>query len=198
LQILHDKPIKHNKENMKKIIFAILPAVALFASCANDGGAPSQAELDAKVKARVDAAIDQAKTDCDARIIQSSQLRADSIIGARNAPKPQPAVVPVEKPAAPAKAAAPAPAKPASKPVAKPAPPAKPAAPKPTSNTNRPGSNQSQNTKPASNTSRPGSNQAKDENTKPASNTSRPGSNQAKAEEKAAPVSNTSRPGANK
>ncbi len=185
---------------MKYTKFLMIPVIAAaFASCG--GGvdiAAQEADINAKVEAKVAATKNQLKADCDARVGLAGQLRADSISAARTAKKAPPVVAIAPKPvAAPVAKTAPAPvAKPAPTPVKKPVAVKKPepAPVKKPSNTTRPGSNQA--TKPVTNTNRPGSNQA----AKPATNNVRPGSNEGadKGEEKKAPATNTNRPGANK
>jgi hypothetical protein len=77
---------------MNKLAIYILPAVALLASC---GGAPTvdQAALDAKVNAKIKMSQEQQKTSCDAMVIQTAQMRADSIKTARTA-----VIAPIAKP----------------------------------------------------------------------------------------------------
>lgn len=102
---------------MKKLSFLIIPATAMFfVACNTEAPAPSQADIDAQVEAKVKAATDQLKAECDSRIMAAAQLKKDSILvkmGSKPAPAPAP------KPA-------PAPTKPPVKPV-KPTPPPPPA-----------------------------------------------------------------------
>ena len=158
---------------MKKLSFLIIPATAMFfVACNTEAPAPSQADIDAQVEAKVKAATDQLKAECDSRIMAAAQLKKDSIL-VKMGSKPAPAPAPAPKPA-------PAPTKPPVKPVKPtPPPPPPPAPPKNPSNTTRPGSNEGA-TQPANNKVRPGSHESAD---------------QQKAENKS---SNTSRPGANK
>ncbi|HNF70912.1 MAG TPA: hypothetical protein PLP34_00765 [Chitinophagaceae bacterium] len=69
--------------NTQKYILATLAALSL-AACATEPKGPSQTELDAQVEAKVKAATDQLKADCDARIMQAAQLQADSLFNAQN------------------------------------------------------------------------------------------------------------------
>ena len=156
---------------MKSIKYIIVPALAafMFTACNNEVKGPSQADLDAQVEAKVKSATDQLKSECDARIQQTAQMQADSIVAKAAGKKVTPAPAPKPAPA-PAAHTTPAPKHTTPKTT-------KPVAP---SNTVRPGSNQS-NTKPANNHNRPGSNEA-----------------QQQAAKNEAPVSNTRRPGANK
>jgi hypothetical protein len=77
---------------MKTYQYLWVPALTglLFAACNNQVQGPSQAELDTQVEAKVKAATDQLKSDCDARILQAAQLQADSMM-AKAAPTPAPA-----------------------------------------------------------------------------------------------------------
>jgi len=67
---------------MKSLKYLLVPALTglLFAACNTAPQGPSQAELDAQVDAKVKAATDKLKTDCDARIMQAAQLKADTIL----------------------------------------------------------------------------------------------------------------------
>jgi hypothetical protein len=67
---------------MKSIKYIITPALAafLFTACNNDVKGPSQADIDTQVEAKVKAATDQLKADCDSRIMQAAQMKADSIL----------------------------------------------------------------------------------------------------------------------
>jgi hypothetical protein len=107
---------------MKKLSFLIIPATAMFfVACNTEAPAPSQADIDAQVEAKVKAATDQLKAECDSRIMAAAQLKKDSILvkmGSKPAPAPAP------KPA-------PAPTKPPVKPVKPTPPPPPPPAPAP-------------------------------------------------------------------
>jgi hypothetical protein len=92
---------------MKKNLLYILPAVALFASCGG-GATVDNAALDAKVNALVKNSTEQLKTNCDALVSTTSQMRADSILAVKNAKANMP--VAVAKPASPVTPAAKAPA----------------------------------------------------------------------------------------
>ena len=67
---------------MKTIKYIITPALAafIFTACNNEVKGPSQAEIDTQVEAKVKAATDQLKADCDSRIMQAAQMKADSIL----------------------------------------------------------------------------------------------------------------------
>jgi hypothetical protein len=98
---------------MKKNILYILPAIALFASCGG-GATIDNAALDAKVAAQVKSTTDQLKTNCDALVATTSQMRADSIMAVKNAKANMPVAVPAPKTspaAAPAKPTAKVPVK---------------------------------------------------------------------------------------
>jgi hypothetical protein len=119
---------------MKNYII-LFSGLALLASCG--GGAPTAPAadvLEAKVNAKVQQTVDQLKTDCDARVIQTAQMRADSLIAVRGAAAAAKAAVkPVEAksttvivkdPKATVKAPVKAPVKPTVKAPAKPLTPA--------------------------------------------------------------------------
>jgi hypothetical protein len=98
---------------MKKNLLYILPAIALFASCGG-GATIDNAALDAKVAAQVKSTTDQLKTNCDALVATTSQMRADSIMAVKNAKANMPVAVPAPKTspaAAPAKPTAKVPVK---------------------------------------------------------------------------------------
>lgn len=88
---------------MKNLKYIIVPALAafMFTACNNEVKGPSQAELDTQVEAKVKAATDQLKADCDSRIMQAALMKADSMI-AKTAGKKVAAPVAAPKPAAPA------------------------------------------------------------------------------------------------
>lgn len=67
---------------MKKLQYIIVPALAglFFTACNNEPKGPSQAELDTQVEAKVKATQDQLKADCDTRLMQAAQLKADSML----------------------------------------------------------------------------------------------------------------------
>lgn len=67
---------------MKSFKYIVIPALTgiLFAACNTEPKGPSQAELDTQVEAKVKAATDQLKADCDSRIMQAAQLQADSLL----------------------------------------------------------------------------------------------------------------------
>jgi hypothetical protein len=79
---------------MKKLSFLIIPATAMFfVACNTEAPAPSQADIDAQVEAKVKAATDQLKAECDSRIMAAAQLKKDSILvkmGSKPAPAPAP------------------------------------------------------------------------------------------------------------
>jgi hypothetical protein len=96
-----------NRKQMKNLKYIIAPAIAIamFASCNSEVAAPSQAELDTQVEAKVKAATDQLKAECDSRIMSAAQMSKDSILVALGNKKPA-AAAPAPKPAsAPIKAA---------------------------------------------------------------------------------------------
>lgn len=86
---------------MKFVKYIIAPSMValLFASCANEAQGPSQAELDTQVEAKVKAATDQLKADCDGRMLQAAQMQADSLLAKMVTPKPAPAPKPSPAPA---------------------------------------------------------------------------------------------------
>lgn len=99
---------------MKNLKYIIAPAIAIamFASCNSEVAAPSQAELDTQVEAKVKAATDQLKAECDSRIMSAAQMSKDSLLVALGnkkpaiaAPAPKPASAPTKAPikAAPVK-----------------------------------------------------------------------------------------------
>jgi hypothetical protein len=67
---------------MKTLKYLLIPALTglLFVACNTEPKGPSQAELDTQVDAKVKAATDQLKADCDNRIMQAAQMKADSVI----------------------------------------------------------------------------------------------------------------------
>ncbi|MBK7587020.1 MAG: hypothetical protein IPI22_01170 [Bacteroidetes bacterium] len=78
--------------NLKYIIIPALAGI-MFASCNNTPQGPTQAELDAKVEAKVKEETDKMKANCDAQIMQAAQLKKDSILvkmGKMKAPAPTP------------------------------------------------------------------------------------------------------------
>jgi hypothetical protein len=78
--------------NLKYIIIPALAGI-MFASCNNTPQGPTQAELDAKVEAKVKEETDKMKANCDAQIMQAAQLKKDSILvkmGKMKAPAPAP------------------------------------------------------------------------------------------------------------
>lgn len=94
---------------MKNLKYIIVPALAafMFTACNNEVKGPTQAEIDTQVELKVKAATDQLKADCDNRIMQAAQLKADSILAktasqqveasAPVAPAPKPAPKPTTK-----------------------------------------------------------------------------------------------------
>ncbi len=117
---------------MKYTKFLIIPLIAASISSCNNGVdlAAQEADINAKVEAKVAATASQLKADCDARVTLAAQMKADSITAAKSAKKAPPVVA---VPVAPKVAPAPAPvAKPAPAPVKKPVAVKKPTpAPKP-------------------------------------------------------------------
>jgi len=87
---------------MKTIKYIITPALAafIFTACNNEVKGPSQAEIDTQVEAKVKAATDQLKADCDSRIMQAAQMKADSILANSAANKVE-VTAPVAQPVAP-------------------------------------------------------------------------------------------------
>jgi hypothetical protein len=87
---------------MKNLKYIIVPALAafMFTACKNEVKGPTQAEIDTQVELKVKAATDQLKADCDSRIMQAAQLKADSIL-AKTASQQVEVSVPVAKPVAP-------------------------------------------------------------------------------------------------
>ncbi len=83
-----------------KSLLVIAAAASVFAvSCQQQGPAgPSEAQIDSLVNAKVQATTDQLKADCDAKIMQAAQMRADSILAATS--KTPGAVKPATKPTA--------------------------------------------------------------------------------------------------
>ncbi len=81
---------------MKTLKYIMVPVLTglLFVACNNEPKGPTQAELDTQVEAKVKAATDQLKADCDTRIMQAAQLQADSLLAA---------VKPVAQPTTPVK-----------------------------------------------------------------------------------------------
>jgi hypothetical protein len=67
---------------MKTLKYIIVPVLTglLFVACNNEPKGPTQAELDTQVEAKVKAATDQLKADCDSRIMQAAQSQADSLL----------------------------------------------------------------------------------------------------------------------
>jgi hypothetical protein len=99
---------------MKSIKYIITPVLAafLFTACNNEVKGPSQADIDTQVEAKVKAATDQLKADCDNQIMQAAQIKADSILAnvaskkevSTVAPKPaaaSPTTKPTTKPKTP-------------------------------------------------------------------------------------------------
>ena len=152
---------------MKSLKYILVPALTglLFVACKTEPTGPSQADLDTQVEAKVKSATDQLKADCDMRMMQAAQMKADSVLAKVKPATAKPATTPV---------ASPAPVKEKPKPAAKP----KPAPPTKPSNTSRPGSNEATKAAPANNKSRPGSNETVEQKKESkSSNTSRPGAN---------------------
>lgn len=68
---------------MKNIKNYILPAIAsamFFTACNEQATAPSQAEIDAQVEAKIKSTTEQWKADCDKKIMDAAQLKKDSIL----------------------------------------------------------------------------------------------------------------------
>lgn len=67
---------------MKNLKYILVPALAgiMFASCNDTPQGPSQADLDAKVEAKVKEETDKMRANCDAQIMQAAQLKKDSIL----------------------------------------------------------------------------------------------------------------------
>lgn len=98
--------------------------MAAFASCGGGADTVAQdADINAKVEAKVATTKEQLKADCDARVVLAGQLRADSISASKTRTVAPPVVAAAPVVAAPvaARQAAPTP-KPAPAPKAKPAP----------------------------------------------------------------------------
>lgn len=100
---------------MKTIKYLLIPALTglLFAACNTEPKGPSQAELDTQVEAKVKAAADQLKADCDSRIMQAAQAQADSVLAkaSKAAPASKPSAPAAKKTEKPKPAPAPAPVK---------------------------------------------------------------------------------------
>lgn len=84
---------------MNKLKYIIVPALTglLFTACNNEPKAPSQADLDAKIEAKVNARTMELKQECDTRILEAAKLKADSIMNAATpaaAPKPTASTTP--------------------------------------------------------------------------------------------------------
>lgn len=107
------------KNNFNRAITAII--LGFLASCSSEPQGPSQAELDAQVEAKVKAATEQLKAECDSRIMAAAQMRKDSILVKQGMQKPAPAAKEPVKQAPPKQTTAPAPA-PAPAPTPAPAP----------------------------------------------------------------------------
>jgi hypothetical protein len=88
---------------MKNLKYIIVPALSafMFTACNNEVKGPTQAEIDTQVEVKVKAATDQLKADCDSRIMEAAQLKADSMMAKTVTKKVEPSA-PVAKPAAPA------------------------------------------------------------------------------------------------
>lgn len=109
---------------MKNLKYILIPALTgfLFTACSTEPVGPSAAELDTQVEAKVKSATDQLKAECDSRLMQAAQLKADSVLAKVKNVAP--------KPAAPAPKAPVTPKTPPKAPVKAPTPPAQPAPPK--------------------------------------------------------------------
>lgn len=90
---------------MKNLSYIVITASTLFfASCATEPQGPSQTEIDAQVEAKVKAATEQLKAECDSRILGAAQLKKDSILVKAGQQKPvvaTPAPKPTPTPKAP-------------------------------------------------------------------------------------------------
>ncbi len=84
---------------MKNLKYILIPALTgiFFTACNTEPVGPSAAELDTQVEAKVKAATDQLKAECDSRLMQAAQLKADSLIAKAAGKKPI-AVAPAPKP----------------------------------------------------------------------------------------------------
>jgi hypothetical protein len=102
---------------MKNLKYIIVPALAafMFTACNNEVKGPTQAEIDTQVEVKVKAATDQLKADCDSRILQAAQLKADSMMAKTVSQQAETTTAPVAAP----KPVAPTP-KPTTKPTTKP------------------------------------------------------------------------------
>lgn len=69
---------------MKNVKYLLIPALTglFFTACNTEPKGPTQAELDTQVEAKVKAAADKLKADCDASIMQAAQAQADSMMAA--------------------------------------------------------------------------------------------------------------------
>ena len=82
---------------MKKVAYILIPALTglFFTACQNEPKGPNQAEIDAQVAAKVESRIQELKTECDSRIMETAKMNADSIMaaakgGAKDKPKATP------------------------------------------------------------------------------------------------------------
>jgi outer membrane biosynthesis protein TonB len=89
---------------MKNLKYIIVPALAafMFTACNNEVKGPTQAEIDTQVEVKVKAATDQLKADCDSRMMQTAQMKADSILAKKASQQTEntPAPVAASKPVA--------------------------------------------------------------------------------------------------
>lgn len=93
MHLINNKPIKiHNTmKNIKNYILPALASAMFFTACNEQAAAPSQADIDAQVEAKIKSTTEQWKADCDKRIMDAAQLKKDSILvkmGKQAAPAP--------------------------------------------------------------------------------------------------------------
>ncbi len=124
---------------MKNLKYILIPALTgfFFTACNTEPVGPSAAELDTQVEAKVKSATDQLKAECDSRLMQAAQLKADSVLAKVKKVAPKPATPAAKAPVAP-KTPPKAPTPPKTK---TPPPPPPPPAPNQGKKTNESGEN---------------------------------------------------------